>query len=66
MDDKLIFKRPKPKKPRGTGRGEVIRITDDAYAILTGYSAELGKTIGYLASHMIEWAAERVVIEDDE
>lgn len=65
MDDKLIFKRPKPGKLRKTGKGEVIRITDGAYAILAGYSAELGKTIGYLASHMIEWAAERVVIEDE-
>ena len=66
MSDKLIFKRPKPVKSSKSGKGEVIRITDDAYEILASFSAELNKTIGYLASRMIEYAAEHVVIEDEE
>ena len=65
-EDKLVFKRPKPKESKKTGRGEVIRITDDAYEILAGYSAELGKSIGYLASCMIEYASRHTVIENED
>lgn len=65
MMDKLVIKRPKPKTSRKTGRGEVIRITDEAYEILSGLSAESGKTVSFLASNMIQFASEHVVIEDE-
>lgn len=63
--DKFVLKRPKPRTKNGNGKGEVIRITDDAYAILAGFSAESGKSIGFIASSMIQFAAERTVIEDE-
>lgn len=66
MSDKLVFKRPKPIRSAKSGKGEVIRITDGAYEILASFSAELGKTISYIASRMIEYAAENTIIEDEE
>lgn len=61
--DKLVLRKP---KLRNTGRGEVIRITDDAYAILAGFSAETGRSISFIASKMVEFAAEHTVVEEDE
>lgn len=63
--DKLVFNRPKPKESRRTGKGEVIRITDDAYEILSGISAETGKAIGFIASEMIKFSEKYTFIEDE-
>lgn len=62
-EEKYVLKRP---KPRSGGKGEVIRITDAAYAILSGLSAETGKSKGFIASDMISWLSERLVIEDED
>ena len=51
-EEKYVLKRP---KPRSGGKGEVIRITDAAYAILSGLSPETGKSKGFIASDMISW-----------
>lgn len=65
MNENFILKRPKPCIRSGD-RGGVIRITNDAYAILAGLSAESGKSIGFIASGMIQFASERTVIEDED
>lgn len=63
--ENFILKRPKPRIKNG-GKGEVIRITDEAYAILAGFSAESGKSMNFIASEMIKFASERTVIEDED
>lgn len=61
--EKYVLKRP---KVRNTGKGEVIRITDAAYAILSALSAETGKSKSFITSDMISWLFERMVIEDED
>lgn len=62
--DKLIFKRP---KKRTSGKhGTVVRIGGDAYEIVADISAETGKSVSYIASRMIEFAAEHTRVEDEE
>lgn len=62
--EKLIFKRPK-KNPTDKN-STVIRIGGEAYEIIAGLSAETGKSASYIASRMIEFAAEHTTVEDDE
>lgn len=61
--EKYVLKR---SKPRRNGRGEVIRITDAAYEVLSGLSAESGKSISFIASDMICFLSDRTVIEDED
>lgn len=62
--EKLVFKRPR----RGSSdkSSTVIRIGGEAYEIIAGLSAETGKSVSYIASRMIEFAAEHTTVEDDE
>ena len=62
--EKLIFKRPKKKVSKKNGA--VVRISGEAYEIAAGLSAETGKSVSYIASRMIEFAAEHTRVEDDE
>lgn len=62
--DKLTFQRPKKK---GSKQGEypVIRVSGAAYEIISGISAETGKSVSYIASQMIEFAEKYTAIEDE-
>lgn len=62
--EQLVFKRP--RKNSSDKNSTVIRIGETAYEIIAGLSAETGKSVSYIASRMIEFAAEHTTVKDDE
>lgn len=62
--DNFVLKIPRAKKHGG--KGEVIRVTDEAYDILAGWSAESGRSISFIASEMIKHVSDYTVVEDDD
>ena len=56
----------KKRKPSNSIRGEVIRISTDAYNILVEMSNDSNLQMNRIASNAIEYAFENLVFEDEE
>lgn len=66
--NKLIFKIPRPAKKLNPTDRPVMRITPEAYNLVEEISASTGLSNTYIASKMIEFAAENteVILEEAE
>ena len=61
--DKLIFSRP--CRSTQTDKAPVIRISSEAYTLIGEIVSETGLSMSYVASKMIEYAAEHTEIVDE-
>ncbi len=55
----LVFTKPKKAK----GSAPVIRISAEAYELLTQWEAETGLSLSYIASEFIKYADSRTLLE---
>ena len=63
MMDKLVLKVYKSSEPAKRDKG-VIRITSEAYDILSQLQRQSGLTVMHIASEMIKFAGERCEIKE--
>lgn len=63
MEDKLVFHRP--TKVRKHNKLCIVRLTEEAYELLTDWERVTGHSLTYLASEMIKFADQRAVLSDD-
>nr|DAT73137.1 MAG TPA: HicB family [Caudoviricetes sp.]DAY52367.1 MAG TPA: HicB family [Caudoviricetes sp.] len=64
MPDKLIFRVPRPVKPKD--KPPVVRITLEAYTALEEISAKTGLSNCFVASQMILYAAKNTEIKTED
>mgnify|MGYP006972497305 FL=1 len=64
MPDKLIFRIPRPAKPKD--KPPVVRITLEAYTALEEVSAKTGLSNCFVASQMILYAAKNTEIKTED
>lgn len=62
MSDKLIITKPSEKNDT---TGQVVRVSQKAYALLESLAKESGRSRSYIANKMIEFAFDRVEIREE-
>lgn len=62
--DKLIFYKPSPPKSKaGTA---IVRVSTEAYNAISAIEAETGKSMSFIASQMVLYAAKNTEIREDD
>ena len=62
-EDKLIFHRP--AKSRKHNKSTIVRLSPEAFDLLTDWESATGHSLTYLASEMIKFADSHAVLSDE-